>query len=59
MRRQCASRDAAIALLIFSGYILESATPDDDPNQIIEPPKPTIDVIFMMRDRAAALEHRI
>ncbi len=24
-----------------SGYMLESATPADEPNQIIEPPKPT------------------
>jgi len=24
-----------------SGYMLDSATPADDPNQIIEPPKPT------------------
>jgi len=24
-----------------SGYWLESATPADEPNQIIEPPKPT------------------
>jgi hypothetical protein len=25
-----------------SGYILDSATPEDDPNQIMEPPKPTV-----------------
>ena len=24
-----------------SGYMLDSATPADEPNQIIEPPKPT------------------
>ena len=26
---------------LASGYMLESATPADEPNQIIEPPKPT------------------
>ena len=26
---------------LASGYMLESATPADEPNQTIEPPKPT------------------